>query len=108
MPTTTFVTICALIAVDNVLTSVHAVARCAARRILLTEVIAGTPSGTPIEDYPDYHVGPAVLVLLFDSSGLPIHAVWGLERDTLEPAVLVTAYKPDLDEWEPDFRTRKR
>jgi hypothetical protein len=52
--------------------------------------------------------GPTVLVLLFDGSGQPIHVVWGLEKGTREPAVLVTTYRPTLDKWEADFRTRKR
>lgn len=108
MPDTTFFTICTLISDRKVRASARAVAQCAKRDILLTEVIRRTPSALPIEDYPDYHVGPAILVLLFDGNHRPLHAVWGLEKGTLEPAVLVTAYKPDPDEWEADFRTRKR
>jgi hypothetical protein len=108
VPQTTFLAICRLIAQRKVRVSAHAFARCSRRGILTTEVIAGAAQGLPIEDYPDYHVGPAVLVLQFDSSHLPIHAVWGMEKGTTEPAVLVTAYRPGLDEWNPDFRTRKR
>lgn len=108
MPQTTFQAICTLIAQRKVRVSAHALSRCSRRGILVTEVIAGTPKGLPIEDYPDYHVGPAVLVLQSDSSNLPIHTVWGIEKGTEEPAVLVTAYRPDLDDWNPDFRTRRR
>lgn len=108
MPQTTFSTVCELIAQKKVFGSAHALARCAARGILLTEVISGTLSGLPIEDYPDYHAGPAVLVLSYDSFGLPVHAVWGLEKGTREPAILVTAYRPDPADWDPDLRTRKR
>ncbi|MBS0239997.1 MAG: DUF4258 domain-containing protein [Proteobacteria bacterium] len=108
MPQTTFLAICALIAQRKVRISVHAFARCSKRGILTTEVISGVVRGLPIEDYPDYHVGPAVLVLQSDSSNLPVHALWGIEKGTKEPAVLVTAYRPDPDEWTPDFRTRKR
>lgn len=108
MSQTTFQAICALIAQRKVVVSAHAYARCSKRGILTTEVISGAARGLPIEDYPDFHVGPAVLVLQSDSSNLPIHAVWGIEKGTEEPAVLVTAYRPDLDEWNPDFRTRRR
>jgi hypothetical protein len=108
MPQTTFLAICALIAERKVRVSAHAFARCSKRGILTTEVIAGAAQGLPIENYPDYHVGPAVLVLKFDGLQLPVHALWGLEKGTTEPAVLVTAYRPDLDEWNPDFRTRRR
>lgn len=108
MPHMTFLAICALIAERKVHVTAHAFARCMKRGILTTEIISGAARGLPIEDYPDYHVGPAVLVLQFDSSNLPIHAVWGIEKDTAEPAVLVTAYRPDLDKWNPDFRTRRQ
>lgn len=108
MPDATFPTICALIARGKVRASTHAVAQCTKREILITHVIRETPSGLLIENYPDYHVGPAILVLMFDGNQRPIHAVWGLEKGTWEPAVLVTAYRPDPDEWDADFRTRKR
>lgn len=108
MPHTTYLTVCALISDKKVRASTHAFAQCAKRGILITEVIRQTPSSLLIEDYPDYHVGPAILVLLFDGDQRPIHAVWGLEKGTQEPAVLVTAYRPDPDEWEADFRTRKQ
>lgn len=108
MPQTTFQTICSLIAQRKIRVSAHAFARCSKRGILTTEVISGAAQGLPIEDYPDYHVGPAVLVLQFDSSNLPVHAVWGIEKGATEPVVLVTAYRPALDEWNLDFRTRRR
>lgn len=108
MPQTTFKAICELIAQRKIRVSAHAFGRCSKRGILTTDVIANAALSSPIEDYPDYHVGPAVLVLQFDSSHLPIHALWGLEKGTTEPAVLVTVYRPDPDEWTPDFRTRRR
>ncbi|CEJ89123.1 conserved hypothetical protein [Hyphomicrobium sp. GJ21] len=108
MEQTTFKAICELIAQRKVRVSAHAFARCSKRGILTTEVIFGAAVGSPIEDYPDYHVGPAVLVLQYDGTNLPIHALWGLEKGTTEPAVLVTVYRPDRDEWTPDFRTRRR
>ncbi len=108
MPQTTYQAICELIAERKVRVSAHAYVRCSQRGIITTELITGVARGLAIEDYPDYHVGPAVLVLQLDGLKLPIHAVWGVEKGTTEPAVLVTAYRPDLDEWNPDFRTRKR
>ncbi|MFA7305145.1 MAG: DUF4258 domain-containing protein [Hyphomicrobium sp.] len=108
MEQTTFKAICELIAQRKVRVSAHAFTRCSNRGILTTDVIAKAALGSPIEDYPDYHVGPAVLVLQSDSTNLPIHALWGLEKGTREPAVLVTVYRPDPDAWMPDFRTRRR
>ena len=103
-----FAQICALIAQRKVRASAHAYTRCSKRSILVSEVVQCTPSGEVIESYPNYHVGHAVLVLLLDRDNRPIHAVWGLEKGTTEPAVLVTAYRPSPDEWSDDFRTRRQ
>ena len=67
----------------------------------------GAASGELIEAYPDYFVGPAILMLQADRGGRPIHAVWGIENGTDEPAVLVTAFYPDSAAWSADFRSRK-
>jgi hypothetical protein len=42
-----------------------------------------------------------------DRAQRPIHAVWGLQKDTQGPAVLVTAYRPDPLLWSDDFRSRR-
>jgi Domain of unknown function (DUF4258) len=87
--------------------SAHGYARITKRGILFAEILSGLADGTVIEDYPDYHLGPAILVLQVDSSGRPLHAVWGIEKGTEAPAVIVTAYYPDASEWTPDFRNQK-
>lgn len=79
--------------------SLHDSARCASP--------AGVVDGEPIEDYPDYHSGPTVLVRQRDRSNQPLHVVWGIEKDTSEPTVVVTAYRPSPDEWTEDFRRRR-
>ena len=71
------------------------------------DLLANIEDAVAVEDYPDYFAGPSVLVLHFDPSQRPVHAVWGLAKGTSTPAVLITAYRPDPTLWTPDFRSRK-
>ena len=87
--------------------STHGYARLMKRRILVRDIVEGVENGEAIEDYPDYHLGSAVLVLEADATGQALHVVWGIERGTTEPAVIITAYQPDPNEWSPDFRSRR-
>ena len=68
----------------------------AADGILAREMIDGVQAAVVVEDYPMYAKGPCVPVRQFDQGGRPIHAVWGIARGETSPAVLITAYRPDL------------
>lgn len=59
-----------------------------------------------IEDYLDAMRGPSVLLLQHDQRGA-IHTVWGIPKGFDEPAILITAYRPDPDRWSADFRRRR-
>lgn len=96
-----------LVALGDVRISVHAYDRLVLNGLSVSEVVTSAPTGEVLEDYPAYHAGPTVLVLQADGRGAPIHAVWGIERGTDRPAVLVTAYRPDPELWSADFRRRK-
>jgi len=71
------------------------------------EVLSGIPEAEVIEAYPSAWKGPSVLVLQRDRFGRPIHVVWGLPREKLGPAVLITAYRPDEERWTDDFKRRR-
>ena len=76
--------------------------------ILASEVIAGTATAVAVEDYPDRLRGPSVLALQRDADGRPVHVVWAIPAGDRRPAVLVTAYRPDPDLWDSDFKIRTR
>jgi hypothetical protein len=97
----------ALVAADNVRVSKHAVGRLTKHMIISDDLLVSTAAAVAVEGYPTYYSGPAVLVLSYGGDGRPLHAVWGLELGTTEPAVLITAYRPDPTKWMPDHRTRK-
>ena len=58
-----------------------------------------------LEEYPEFGKGPCVLLLQTDKAGKAIHTVWGIPKDKESPAVLITAYRPDLDKWSDDYKS---
>ncbi len=106
MESVTFQRVQALIETGDVRVSAHGHEELAADGILVREVLAGTPDAVVVEDYPEYHKGPSVLVLIYDPTDYPIHVVWGIPKGKLEPAVLVTAYRPHPERWSADFKHR--
>jgi len=86
--------------------SEHGYDELAADNIMARDIVSSLAGGELLEDYPNYHKGPCVLLLQKDRDGLPIHTVWGIPEGHTSPAVLITAYRPDPSRWKDDFRRR--
>ena len=96
-----------LVARGEVLISGHGYDELAADDIFAGDALAGVATAVLVEDYPQAPKGRSVLVLQRDGEGRPIHVVWGIPRGRTGPAVLVTAYRPDLARWSADFIRRR-
>ena len=59
--------------------------------------------GEVIEDYPTDPRGHSCLLLGFADDAQPIHVVCSPKDEYL---AVITAYRPDVEQWSPDFRRR--
>lgn len=96
-----------LVEQGDVRISAHGYDELAADAVSTRDVVGGVGDAIPVEDYPEYGKGPAVLVLQYDADGIPLHVLWGIPKGESSPAVLVTAYRPDPRRWSPDFLRRR-
>lgn len=106
MMSQTFEQIRQLIARNEIRISAHGYDELTNDNILVRDVMAGVESAVVVEDYPNYHKGPSILVLQKDNQGQGIHVVWGVPKNAVTPAVLVTAYRPDPAKWADGFTRR--
>ena len=104
----TFDSIRALISKGSVRISEHGYDEIAADGLLVRELVKGVEAAEIIEDYPDYPKGPCVLLLQRTEDGRSVHVVWGIPVGHTGPAVLITAYLPDSEKWEPGFKRRRQ
>lgn len=90
---------------DNLFFSRHAVLRMAQRDIATFEVRIAVERGEIIEDYPNDHPYPSVLVLAFVEDE-PMHVVIALNKSE-QTCIIVTMYLPDRRKWSDDFKRRR-
>jgi len=107
-PDTLFHDLIVLVERGLVVASDHAEEELMHDRIAFKEIVIGIKSGVIIEAYPDYHKGPCLLLLQNDNQGDPIHVLWGIRANTTEPAVIITAYRPDPLRWKNQFKDRMK
>jgi hypothetical protein len=84
----------------------HAVQRMFERGISAATVRQAIDTGQIIESYPDDTPYPSFL-LLAEVNGRPLHVVFA-DDVTSRSRHIVTVYVPDLERWQPDFRTRRQ
>jgi len=107
MATTTYEKVRALVSEGRVLISNHGYDELAEDKIMVADVVASLHEAIVLEDYPDFPKGPCFLALQYDRDQKPIHTVWGVPLGQTEPAVLITAYRPDPAKWSGDFQRRR-
>jgi hypothetical protein len=76
------------------------------RRISEDDVRHVLETGETIETYPDDTPYPSRLIL-GRWNARPLHVVAAENVEAAE-TIVITAYEPDPEEWEPGFKRRKR
>jgi hypothetical protein len=76
------------------------------RKIKAEEIEEAIHGGTIIESYPNDPRGASCLIFGITGGNRPLHVICGkLEEDEI---LIITAYEPDLKEWEADWKTRRK
>ena len=84
----------------------HALKRIIERNINLeTDVVTALMNGEIIEEYPDDYPYKSFLISGITSNQMPFHVVCAIGEDILW---IITEYFPNKNEWEDDYKTRKK
>lgn len=89
---------------DQIAITEHARRRLVERGISVDDIIQCIDTGEIIKQYEDDKPFPSCLVLGAAVNEVYIHVVVSHDREWI---YLITAYRPDPDIWEPDFRTKR-
>ncbi len=83
----------------------HALERFLERGISRAEIVSAIMNGEVIEVYLTDRPYPSCLILYVEAK--PVHVVTAAEPAT-RICHVITAYRPDLGNFEPDFKTRRK
>lgn len=89
---------------DKIFVTAHAAERFHQRGITIKDIRSAINFGEIIEQYPDDYPYPSCLVLGPNLRGESIHVVLSDEGSSSR---IITAYFPDVDKWNADFRFRR-
>lgn len=89
---------------EHIAITEHARRRLAERGISVNDIIRCIETGEIIKQYEDDKPFPSCLILGASAGGSYIHVVASHDNEWI---YLITAYHPDGDVWEPDFKIRK-
>lgn len=76
------------------------------RGIRARDIRAVLEYGEVIEEYPNDIPHPGQLLLAW-VRGRPLHVV-AAEHPTLAETYIITVYEPDPNQWEPDYKHRRK
>lgn len=82
----------------------HAMERIRERGIIAKDIRHAVMTGEIIEEYPNDYPYPSCLILGFSLNASPIHIVMNDEGSLSR---IITAYFPNPDKWDENFKIRK-
>lgn len=89
---------------EQIVITEHARLRLIERGITVDDVITCIDKGEIIKQYEDDKPFPSCLILGLSLNQRYLHVVVSYDDGYI---YLITAYYPDIEQWEPDFKTRK-
>ena len=89
---------------NNVIWTAHVLERLQQRGIFRRDVRNAILTGDIIEQYPEDYPYPSCLILGTMLNGQNLHVVCGVNSEHI---FIITAYYPNLDKFEDDYKTRK-
>jgi hypothetical protein len=89
---------------ENIAITKHAKIRLAERSITVEDIKNAVKTGEIIEQYEDDKPFPSCLLLGSSQQDTHIHVVASVDNGYL---YVITAYRPDENDWEADLKTKK-